>query len=104
MCGDTICFSNCDGVDASNVTTTVVAYPPTGLLATDAADRPQCRFGSRYVLGARVGRFQEKPEGQKDWVNGGFFLCSPQRRGATSRVMEACGIVGRLSSLPRTAG
>lgn len=48
-----------------------------GALATVTAVRPPARFGALELQGARVNNFQEKPEGESGWINGGFFVCSP---------------------------
>lgn len=36
------------------------------------------RFGAIDYQGNRVTRFQEKPIGDGGWINGGFFVLSPQ--------------------------
>jgi len=40
--------------------------------------QPQGRFGALSIDGDRVSRFVEKPPGDHDWVNGGFFVFSPK--------------------------
>ncbi len=42
------------------------------------AVRPAKRFGSIALDGDKVAGFQEKPEGDGGWINGGFFLLSPK--------------------------
>ncbi|MDB5642137.1 MAG: rfbF [Hyphomicrobiales bacterium] len=48
-----------------------------GRLATVCAVRPGSRFGALDMEGDRVARFQEKPQDEGGWINGGFFLLSP---------------------------
>ena len=46
--------------------------------------QPPGRFGALQVDGERVRGFEEKPHGDGGWINGGFFVLSPEV-GATSR-------------------
>ena len=36
------------------------------------------RFGALDMKGSRIVAFQEKPQGDSSWINGGFFVCSPK--------------------------
>ncbi|MBT4518551.1 MAG: hypothetical protein HOC23_00985 [Halieaceae bacterium] len=47
---------------------------------TLTAARPPGRFGALKFAddGVTVDRFQEKPEGDGGWINGGFFVLSPE--------------------------
>jgi len=49
-----------------------------GRLATVTAVQPLGRFGMLIREGPRVEAFQEKPQGDGGWVNGGFFVLSPR--------------------------
>jgi glucose-1-phosphate cytidylyltransferase len=40
--------------------------------------QPPGRFGAMEVEGDRILRFQEKPRGDGAWINGGFFVLSPE--------------------------
>jgi glucose-1-phosphate cytidylyltransferase len=42
------------------------------------AVQPPGRFGAMEVEGDRILRFQEKPRGDGAWINGGFFVLSPE--------------------------
>jgi glucose-1-phosphate cytidylyltransferase len=35
------------------------------------------RFGGLSIEGSSISGFQEKPEGEGGWINGGFFVLSP---------------------------
>jgi NDP-sugar pyrophosphorylase family protein len=39
--------------------------------------RPARRFGAIALDGDRVTSFEEKPDDDGGWINGGFFLLSP---------------------------
>jgi glucose-1-phosphate cytidylyltransferase len=45
---------------------------------TMTATQPPGRFGSLNLEGNRVNSFQEKPQGDGAWINGGFFVLSPK--------------------------
>lgn len=47
-------------------------------LATLTAVQPPGRWGSLNISGNTVKNFQEKPEGDGSWINGGFFLLEPE--------------------------
>jgi glucose-1-phosphate cytidylyltransferase len=40
--------------------------------------QPPGRFGALDLEGARVREFEEKPRGDGGWMNGGFFVLSPE--------------------------
>lgn len=46
--------------------------------ATVTAVHPMARFGALTLDGDQVVGFQEKPEHESGWINGGFFLLSPK--------------------------
>ena len=50
-----------------------------GKQATLTATRPPGRYGAlKFGLDDSVERFQEKPQGDGSWINGGYFVLSPQ--------------------------
>jgi glucose-1-phosphate cytidylyltransferase len=49
-----------------------------GRLATLTAVQPAGRFGSLVMDGNAILDFQEKPAGDGQWINGGFFVLSPK--------------------------
>jgi glucose-1-phosphate cytidylyltransferase len=75
---DLFCLTYGDGVGNIDVPAAIALHKAGGRLATVTAVRPSGRFGSLSLAGDRVTRFQEKPEGQVDWINGGFFVLSPK--------------------------
>ena len=40
--------------------------------------KPPGRFGSISLQNNKVLQFQEKPDGDKAWINGGFFVLDPK--------------------------
>jgi glucose-1-phosphate cytidylyltransferase len=42
------------------------------------ATQPPSRFGAINLEGHRILNFQEKPQGDGSWINGGFFVLSPK--------------------------
>lgn len=76
--GDNFCLTYGDGVGDIDVTTVIEKHKASGRLCTVTATQPPGRFGSIRYDGDRVTGFQEKPAGDGGWINGGFFVCSPQ--------------------------
>ncbi len=71
------CFTYGDGVSDINVTRLVEFHKSHGKSVTLTAIQPPGRFGALNLEGARVCGFEEKPKGDGSWVNGGFFVLSP---------------------------
>lgn len=69
------CFTYGDGVADVNISALIAHHRNQGLLATLTAVQPPGRFGALDCdsRGA-VREFQEKPQGDGGWVNGGFFV------------------------------
>jgi glucose-1-phosphate cytidylyltransferase len=72
------CFTYGDGVADVDITKLVAFHRNEGRLATMTATQPPGRFGAIELNGARVDRFIEKPRGDGNWINGGFFVLSPK--------------------------
>ena len=73
------CFTYGDGVADVDVTALIAHHRSHGCLATVTAVRPPGRFGSLQIgSDAAVEGFQEKPQGDGTWINGGFFVLEPQ--------------------------
>jgi glucose-1-phosphate cytidylyltransferase len=75
---ETFCFTYGDGVSDVDVTALVAAHRASGKEATVTAVQPPGRFGALKFNGSDVVGFQEKPEGDGGWINGGFFVLSPK--------------------------
>ena len=66
-----------DGVTDLNIAEELAFHRAHGRRATVTAVRPAKRFGAITLEGDRVVSFQEKPDNDGGWINGGFFLLSP---------------------------
>jgi len=74
----TFCMTYGDGVSDVDIGATIDFHRSHGKLVTVTAVLPPARFGSLSFEGTAVRRFQEKPKGEGGWINGGFFVLSPQ--------------------------
>lgn len=72
------CLTYGDGVGDIDVSAAINLHRREGRLATVTATQPPGRFGAIDYQGNRVTRFQEKPIGDGGWINGGFFVLTPQ--------------------------
>ncbi len=75
---DDFCFTYGDGVGDVDITESIKFHRESGRLATLTAIQPPGRFGALSLSGTRVDGFQEKPQGDGGWINGGFFVMSPK--------------------------
>jgi len=66
-----------DGVGDVNIRKAVEFHRAHGGKATLTAVQPAGRFGSLRLTGSQVESFQEKPQGDGGWINGGFFVLEP---------------------------
>jgi glucose-1-phosphate cytidylyltransferase len=73
----TFCFTYGDGVADVDIRALVAHHKASGREATVTAIHPPGRYGAVETDGDRVVRFMEKPLGDGQWINGGFFVCEP---------------------------
>jgi glucose-1-phosphate cytidylyltransferase len=66
-----------DGVADIDIRAEIAFHKAHGRRATVTAVRPAKRFGALNIDGDRVTSFEEKPETDGGWINGGFFLLAP---------------------------
>ena len=67
-----------DGVSDIDISSLVKKHMEHDNHVTLTAVQPPARFGALNLKGNQVTSFQEKPEGDGAWVNGGFFVLSPK--------------------------
>lgn len=68
-----------DGVSDVNIADLVAFHRQHGRLATVTSTQPSGRFGALSLDGDnRVRGFQEKPKGDGNWINAGFFVMEPR--------------------------
>ncbi|MGH7043735.1 MAG: glucose-1-phosphate cytidylyltransferase [Acetobacteraceae bacterium] len=72
------CLTYGDGVGDIDIPAVINLHKTEGRLATVTATQPPGRFGALQYDGHRVTGFQEKPVGDGGWINGGFFVLSPE--------------------------
>ena len=72
------CFTYGDGVGNVDIEKLINFHKKEQRQATLTATRPQGRFGALDIKETQVKAFIEKPEGEGDWINGGFFVLTPQ--------------------------
>lgn len=71
------CFTYGDGVSDVNLTELVKFHKKHGKDATVTAVQPPGRYGAINMDHGAVHGFVEKPQGDGGWINGGFFVLSP---------------------------
>jgi glucose-1-phosphate cytidylyltransferase len=68
-----------DGIGNVNISNLIDKHQKDSLLGTVTAVQPPGRFGSLDIsLEGSVNSFQEKPAGDGNWINGGFFVFEPE--------------------------
>jgi len=68
-----------DGVADINLTELLAFHRKHGKSATVTATQPSGRFGALSLDASHnVTSFQEKPAGDRSWINGGFFVLEPK--------------------------
>jgi glucose-1-phosphate cytidylyltransferase len=68
------CLTYGDGVANVDIGALIKFHKKHGRLATLTATQPPGRFGALNLSGEKVNSFQEKPDGDGSWINGGFFV------------------------------
>ena len=75
---DAFCMTYGDGVSDLDIAASIAFHRQHGRLATLTGVRPPGRFGALTLDGSAVDHFEEKPLGDGSWINGGFFVLSPE--------------------------
>jgi len=70
-------FTYGDGLGNVDLTALADFHRRQGKLATVTAVSPPGRFGALDISGERVAGFREKPDGDGNLINGGFFVLHP---------------------------
>jgi len=75
---ETFCLTYGDGLADVNIAALIAHHQAAGKEATVTAIQPSGRYGALDIGGdGSVKGFVEKPKGDGQWVNGGFFVCEP---------------------------
>jgi glucose-1-phosphate cytidylyltransferase len=72
------CFTYGDGVSDVDIGKLVRFHHAQRTLATVTSVRPPGRWGSLSISQGKITGFKEKPRGDGDSINGGFFVLSPK--------------------------
>ena len=72
------CFTYGDGLGNVDINAVVALHKQEKRLATVTAVMPDGRFGAIEYSDNKVNKFSEKPKGDGNWINGGFFILSPK--------------------------
>ena len=75
---ETFCMTYGDGVSDVNITELIKFHNKAGKWASVTAVQPAGRFGALKMDGTTITSFEEKPEGEGGWINGGFFVLEPE--------------------------
>tara|TARA_B110000858_G_C17598998_1_gene379195 strand:- start:35 stop:751 length:717 start_codon:yes stop_codon:yes gene_type:complete len=67
-----------DGVSDVNLKTLLNYHKKNKKILTLTAVHPPARFGELEIKKNLVEKFNEKPQLQKGWINGGFFVAEPE--------------------------
>ena len=70
-------FTYGDGLSNINLIELLQHHKNEGKKATLTAVKPPGRYGGVRLENNYVTQFQEKPDGDKAWINGGFFVLNP---------------------------
>ena len=74
----TFCMTYGDGVGDINIKDLIDFHNSHDKIATLTCVIPPARWGSLKIEGDNVTDFQEKPSGNNNWINGGFFVLEPK--------------------------
>lgn len=74
---ETFCFTYGDGVSDIDISDLIANHKFSGRQATVTAIQPPGRYGALHIENGAVHHFQEKPDGDGAWINGGFFVLEP---------------------------
>ena len=75
---ETFCFTYGDGLGDVNISELVDFHKEHKKIATVTAVQPPGRFGILQIENNDVVNFKEKPSGDGNWINGGFFVLEPK--------------------------
>ena len=74
---ETFCLTYGDTLNNLNISDLISFHNLNKKLATVTACQPPGKFGILKIDDGIVTKFTEKPKGDDQWVNGGFFILEP---------------------------
>ena len=72
------CFTYGDGLSDVDIGALIKFHKKQKTLATVTSVQPPGRFGALSMEDNKITAFEEKPQGDGSWINGGFFVLSPK--------------------------
>jgi glucose-1-phosphate cytidylyltransferase len=75
--GETFCMTYGDGLSNIDIATEIAFHRERGCKATVACVRPPARFGRVVIEETTAVSFEEKPQTEGGFINGGFFVLEP---------------------------
>ncbi|MEP1649730.1 MAG: glucose-1-phosphate cytidylyltransferase [Paracoccaceae bacterium] len=75
---DDFCLTYGDGLADVDLRALIAFHKKHKKAATVTAIQPSGRFGALDIKGDAVTEFVEKPVGDRNWINGGFFVLKPE--------------------------
>ena len=75
---ESFCFTYGDGLSDVKIDELILFHKQNNRFATVTAIQPPGRFGTLNIDNDRVLDFEEKPSGDGNWINGGFFVLEPK--------------------------
>jgi len=75
---ETFCFTYGDGLSDVNVSELIKFHKNQNTIATVTSVQPPGRYGLLDIQEDKISKFLEKPSGDGNWINGGFFVLEPK--------------------------
>jgi len=75
---NTFCFTYGDGLSNVNISNLIEFHKNKKRIATITSVQPPGRFGQVAIQDDKITKFTEKPSGDGNWINGGFFVLEPK--------------------------
>jgi len=72
--GENFMLTYGDGLTSQNLKKLLKFHLRHKKIATLTSVKPRARFGEVFLKGNRVSKFEEKPQVNSSWINGGFFV------------------------------
>lgn len=76
--GEPFCMTYGDGVADVDLTALIAFHKAHGEAVTLTSVQPRARFGALGLKDTKIYSFQEKPNDEGGWINGGFFVLEPR--------------------------
>ena len=99
LVNSSFCFTYGDGVADVNIDALIQQHQAGCSKATLTAVQPPGRYGALHLENNNVLQFQEKPDGDNAWINGGFFVLEP----SVLDLIESDGTSWEADVLPKLA-